>query len=503
MQFVADLHIHSKYARACSPMLTLENIDAWCRIKGVDIVSCADFTHPKWFEELRKKLRPSEHDGLYLLDFNDQARSAQGASGLTLPPPIPLPHKPTLFMIGTEVACIYSDRNIFETESPSFGPDGHRGLQSASRLGLKPRASGSKVRRVHHCIYAPSLELAEKINKAIEARGDKLGSDGRPILGISSKDLLKLLLDIDERCVLAPAHSWTPWFAVFGSFSGYDSVQECFGDLTKHIFAIETGLSADPPMAWRQSELDNYALISNSDAHSLPNLGREANIFEGDQKDVSYKAIWQAVRNAAPARFLELRIKNQELNPHLNPPPVNRGRNEEGVRMIGTIEFIPDEGRYHYDGHRACGVRLHPHETKKLGGICPRCKKKVTVGVLSRVEALADLPHERKPDQTPKFWSLVEFDKLIAEALGVTSRKSKAVERQYWELVKAGGTELNILMNFDKQKLAGFCPPIIVEAIVRMREGKIEVEPGYDGEYGIIKIFTDKERKKLEQAKLF
>ncbi len=363
-------------------------------------------------------------------------------------------------MVGTEVACIYSDR---------------------ARTPIK-------VRRVHHCIFAPSLEIAEKINKAIEARGGKLGSDGRPVLGISSQNLLKLILEIDERCLLVPAHSWTPWFAVFGSFSGYDSLQDCFGDLTKHIFAIETGLSADPPMAWRHSELDNYALISNSDAHSLPNLGREANVFEGEEKDLSYDAIWEAIKNASPKKLQESRIKNQELRI---------------LEMIGTIEFIPDEGRYHYDGHRACQVRLHPAESKKLGGICPKCKKKVTVGVLSRVETLADLPHDRKPKAAPEFWSLVEFDKLIAEAEGLNGRKSKIVERQYWEFVRTGGNELNILMNFDKQKLAGFLPPIIVETIMRMRAGQLTIEPGYDGEYGKIKIFSDKERKRFEQGKLF
>ncbi len=446
MKFIADLHIHSKYARACSKELTLENIDAWCRIKGINIVSSADFTHPKWFSEIKNKLTSSEHPGLYLVKSKESP---------TKPPPIPSPKKPTLFLIGTEVACIYSH--------------------------------GGKVRRVHHCIFAPSLEVADKINKAIEGRGGKLASDGRPILGISSEDLLKILLDIDERCVLIPAHIWTPWFAIFGSFSGYDNVQACFGDLAQHIFALETGLSSDPQMNWRKRELDNFALVSSSDAHSLPNLGREANIFEGEPQDLSYDAIMQAIKNSSSAKLSDSSFKPQ--------PP--------SLKMTGTIEFIPDEGRYHYDGHRACKTSLHPHETKKLGGICPKCKKKVTIGVLSRVEELADLPHDRRPKAHPNFYNLVEFDKLIAEAEGVQSRTSKAVDRQYWEFLKNGGSEIDILLNFNKQKLAEFCPPIVVEAIIRMREGKLAVTPGYDGEYGKIKMFSDSERKKLQQTKLF
>ncbi len=452
-RFISDLHTHSKYARACSPALTLENIDAWCRVKGVDVVSTGDFTHTKWFEELKTKLIPSGHEGLYVL-----------RDGLvpTAPPPIPVPKKPTLFMVGTELACIYSQ-------------------------------GARKVRRVHLCVYAPSLEVAAKINAALTARGCKLGSDGRAIIGMSSKELLRTILEIDPRCVMIPAHAWTPWFAVFGSNSGFDSLEECFEELTPHIFAIETGLSSDPPMNWRVRELDNIALVSFADAHSLPNLGREATVFEGGEKDLSYDAIMGAIKNASPAK---LGVRDQVSGvSNLKPKTCN-------LNMSGTIEFIPDEGKYHYDGHRSCKVCLHPSKTKKLGGICPKCKKPVTVGVLSRVEILANEPVGRTPKHRPQFWSLVELDKIIAEAEGVKGRAAKKVEKIYWELVAKAGTELNLLLNMSPKEIADIASPRMAEAIKRVREGKVKIDPpGYDGEYGVVQIFSEKE--KAAQKALF
>lgn len=458
MRLIADLHTHSKYARACSPALTLENVDAWCRIKGVDIVSTGDFTHPRWFEEIKTKLVPSEYEGLYILKDSPSL-----GKGLSFPPPIALPKKATLFILGTELACIYSH-------------------------GAK------KVRRVHHCIYAPSIEVAAKINAALTLRGAKLSADGRPILGMGSKELLRLLLDVDPRCVLIPAHAFTPWFAIFGSKSGFDSIEECFEELTPQIFAIETGLSADPPMCWRVRELDRVALVSSSDAHSLPNLGREANVFEGSEGDLSYEAIMEAIRAASPVR---LGVRDQVSGvSNLKPKTCN-------LNMLGTIEFIPDEGRYHFDGHRACKVRLHPSETKKLHGLCPKCKKEVTVGVLSRVEALANEPPGRKPEDAPKYWGLVELDKLIAQALGIRSRTSRAVDKLYWALVEKAGTEINVLLEFSLEKLTSLTEARIVEAIRRMREGKLTVSPGYDGEYGVVNIFSAEEKKQAKQHSLF
>ncbi|MBI4135286.1 DNA helicase UvrD [Candidatus Uhrbacteria bacterium] len=466
-KFVADLHVHSKYARACSPALTLENIDAWCRIKGVDIVSTGDFTHPKWFAEIKTKLVPSGHEGLYVL-----------RDGLipTVPPPILLPKKSTLFMVGTELACIYS--------------------QGAPAQG----GSARKVRRVHHCIYAPTLEVAAKINAKLAARGCKLGSDGRPILGLSSKNLLELLLEIDKRNVLIPAHAWTPWFAIFGSKSGFDSIAECFEEMSKYIFAIETGLSSDPPMNWRVRELDQVALVSSSDAHSLPNLGREANVFEGEEKDLSYDAIMKAIKNASPAR---LRARGQGLGSSSEGKNYTLAPNPYPLKMLGTIEFIPDEGRYHFDGHRACKIRLHPRETKKLHNLCPKCKKEMTIGVLSRVEELANESPGRKPEAALKYWSLVELDKIIAETLGIRGRSARAVDKLYWALVEKAGTELNVLLNYSLEELSKITEPRVVEAIARVRDGRVAVSPGYDGEYGVVQIFSAEEKKEAGQRPLF
>ncbi len=460
MRHFLDLHIHSKYARACSPALTLPNIDAWCRIKGISVVATGDFTHPAWFRELEKNLEPAEGSlGLYHLRDEHlpmvmSLRATAGSEAISS-----LSSRKTLFLFGTEVACIYSH--------------------------------GGRVRRVHHLIFAPTLEVAREINTRLAARGAKLGSDGRPIIGISSKDLLQLLLEVDPRCVLIPAHAWTPWFAVFGSFSGYDRLEECFEELTPHIFAIETGLSSDPPMNWRVSGLDHIVLTSHSDAHSLPNLGREADVLEGDSP-LSYDSIMNAIRSTAthPASL-------SSHPPYLViPSEVEVSRNHQ---LIGTVEFIPDEGRYHYDGHRACGVRLHPKETDRYGGKCPKCNRAVTVGVLSRVEKLADRAAPQKPDGAPGFWGVVELDKIIADSLGVKSRRSKQVEKIFWDLLRAA-PELTILIDYPIEEIREIASPVVAEAIDRMRRGKIKIDPGYDGEYGTIHLFQDHERNDKKQA---
>lgn len=467
MRFIADLHTHSRFSRACSPKLTLENVDAWCRVKGVDIVSTADFTYPAWFSDLKEKLEPSKHPGLYQL---------KAAFKPDFPPPIGMPTKPTLFMLGTEIACIYSQ-------------------------GDRRQGGVKKVRRVHNCIYAPNLEAVEKINKILADRGCKLGSDGRPIVGLSSKELLKIILQAGKRCVLIPAHAWTPWFSIFGSYSGFDSIEECFEEMSSHIFAIETGISSDPPMNWRVSQLDDVALVSHSDIHSLPNLGREDDVFEGEEKDLSYDSIMEAIKNASPTKMAEIaKLRAQKLQ---NSRFINSESRK--LSMIGTVEFIPSEGRYHYDGHRACKKRLHPSETKKYGGVCPVCKKPVTVGVLSRVEELADRAEGGRPKTVPEFWGLVELDKIIAEAMGLKGRAGKSVQDIYWDLVAKSGTEMNLLLNMSLEELKKIAPSRLAEAIHRVRLGKVEVEPGYDGEYGVVKIFSEKEQKewKGEQKTLF
>ena len=415
---IADLHIHSKYSRACSPQLTLANIAKWSLIKGINLVSTGDFTHPAWFQEIKANLS-EDKTGLLFLKNSDQK---------------------VKFILGTEVSAIYSQ--------------------------------GGKTRRVHLCLFFPTIVGVEKFNAELQGRGKNLKSDGRPILGMSAKEILKIMKEIDGRSVMIPAHAWTPWFSVFGSKSGFDSLEECFEELTSEIFAIETGLSSDPAMNWRLSQLDEIALVSNSDAHSLPNLGREANVFNLDINKITYNELFQTIKEKNPLKFLK------------------------------TIEFYPEEGMYHLDGHRACGVTLTPKQSLKNKNLCPVCKKPLTIGVLNRVEELADREEKIIPPQAIPFVSLVELDKIIAEALGVKSRTSKAVQAEFEKIIKEGGSELNILMNLTYVELKKITLPEIVEGIRRMREKELTIEPGFDGQYGRVTIFSPKE-KQARQKKLF
>src|SRR3990170_6572353 len=430
MRYIADLHIHSKYSRACSKELTPENIDLWCRIKGIDVVATGDFTHPKWFAELSEKLEPTE-TGLYRLkkEFKKSDPRFQEKA----------PRK-IRFILGTELSCIYK--------------------------------KDDKTRRIHNLVFAPSFEIVRKINSELEKRDFNLKSDGRPILGIDSENLLKLLLGIDERIVLIPAHAWTPWFAIFGSKSGFDSIEECFGSMENKIFAIETGLSSDPPMNRQNSRFDNLALISNSDAHSLQVLGREANIFKGER--ISYDLLFEAIKKSSiSARAAK--------------------RNNAPLQLIKTIEFYPDEGRYHYDGHANCKIVLHPREAKKIKNVCPVCGKLLTLGVLHRTEELADRKEAEIPENRIGFIYSVELEKIIAEAVGVRGRRSKAVEEHYWNLINKFGGELPLLLDAEEKELNQAAPANIAEAIRRVLAQEMEITPGYDGEYGVIKIFKDNE----------
>jgi len=414
----------------------------WCRIKGISLVSTADFTHPKWLAELQEKLEPAE-PGLYRLKKEYRK---------TEPRFKPKQETEVRFICGTEVACIYKHHEA--------------------------------VRRVHHCLYLPTLEAVERFNSELISQGRNLKSDGRPILGLSSQDLLKVLLRADERGVLIPAHAWTPWFAIFGSKSGYDTIEECFGEYTKNIFAVETGLSSDPPMNWRIAKLDEVALVSHSDAHSLPNLGREADIFEGDE--LSYEVVMNAIRYGSPQAVA--------AGKHKGLP----------IQLSGTMEFFPDEGRYHYDGHRDCKVSLEPELTKKCKGLCPKCGRPLTIGVLSRIVELADREPGTKPKGALTFTSLIELDKVIAQARGVKGRSAKVVEAEYWNLVSHGGGELQTLLDMTEAELAAVTDDRVVEAVRRLRNGKIaSVEPGYDGLYGSINLFGPKEAISKQQASLF
>ncbi|MFH1235624.1 MAG: endonuclease Q family protein, partial [Parcubacteria group bacterium] len=409
--------LHSRFARAVSKDMNLETLEAWGIKKGIDIIGTGDFTHPTWFAELKDQLEEAE-PGLY-------KRKGSNSN--------------IRFLLSAEISCIYTQ--------------------------------GGRGRRVHILLYAPTLAAVEKISAQLGWQGN-LKSDGRPIIGISCKELAKIVLNASPECLVIPAHVWTPWFGLLGSMSGFDSLQECFEEITQHIPAIETGLSSDPPMNWRIQELDNRSIVSFSDAHSPANIGREATVFE--LKEKSYQAIVDAIRQ-----------KNAEN------------------KIDFTIEFYPEEGMYHWDGHRNCEVRWSPAETKKYDGICPKCGKRVTVGVMNRVDVLASRPEGFNPSNRPGFKSLVPLREIIGEAFGV-GKASKSVKKEYDQLVVNGKSEFNVLLNVPENELKTMTQAMVAEGIKRVREGKLQIIPGYDGTYGIIKVFSDKEREKpLGQSSLF
>ncbi|MFA5133412.1 MAG: endonuclease Q family protein [Patescibacteria group bacterium] len=415
MKYIADLHIHSKYSRACSKELTPVKIAEWCAKKGIDIVSTGDFTHPGWFAELKENLEPAEAGFYKLKKSNNKTR----------------------FLVSTEISCIYKRHD--------------------------------KTRRVHLCIWMPTLESAEKFTKMLTDRGANVRSDGRPILGIDSEEVLKMAMESDTAAAVIPAHAWTPWFSVFGSQSGFDSLEECFGENSKYIFAIETGLSSDPPMNWRVSALDKISLISNSDAHSLEKLGREANVFSFDN-GADYNKIIKAIREKNKNNFLY------------------------------TIEFFPEEGKYHLDGHRDCKISFIPEETKKKNYLCPVCKKALTVGVLHRVDKLADRIQINKDNFIP-YKNVVPLAEIIAECFEQGTKTKKVLEI-YEKLLKNCGTEFEVLLEKPIEDIKKCAGEIVALAIEKMRRGDIFIKPGFDGEFGVVKIFKPEERKKLEQIKL-
>jgi len=396
-KFIADVHVHSRYSRACSKDLSVAELAKWAAIKGIGVLGTGDFTHPLWVEELRAALRDTG-DGLY-------------------------EHAGVRFMPTSEVNTLFY------------------------RAG--------RAHQIHHILMAPSLETVERINRELASFGD-LALDGRPMLRMEAKQLVKTVIGVDPRAAVVPAHAWTPHFSVFGSNSGFDRIEDCFEEETGKIFALETGLSSDPAMNRRLSALDRYALISNSDAHSAHRIGREANLFDCE---MTYDAILGALKTRDRTKFLS------------------------------TIEFFPEEGKYHYDGHRTCGIRWAPSETKQRGTRCPVCGRKLTVGVMHRVETLADRPEGAQPENAIPFKRMVPLDEIIADALeaGVGT---KGVEREYQQLVHAFGTEFTVLLDTPVEALRRMTSAKIADGIVRVREGRIEVEPGYDGEYGNVHIFT-------------
>ena len=414
MRLISDFHVHSKYSRACSKDLESPKIAKDCERKGIDIVTTSDWTHPVWFKHIREALVEQE-SGLFVLK--------DGSS-------------PTRFILTTETSHIYK--------------------------------RGGQTRRVHLVTFVPSIETAEKINEELTKRKYNLKSDGRPILGFDCENYYSMLKEIDERIIIVPAHAWTPWFSVFGSKSVFNSLEECFGKMAPHIYAIETGLSSDPKMNWQLSALDKIVLVSNSDAHSLDKLGREANVF--DLAKPSFDEIVRVLREQDKKSFLF------------------------------TIEFFPEEGKYHYDGCVACAFSCGPKESKKLGGRCPKCKKFLTLGVENRVSILAD--REAEASGKIPYKPIIPLQEIIAEAfdLGVSSKK---VRIEYNNLIDRLGNEFAVLLDKSFEEIAAVAShPLIPEAIKRMRVGKVNIQPGYDGNFGIIKIFSETERKKPVQTKL-
>ncbi len=407
MQFAADFHLHSKYSRATSKDMDLDNLDKWAKIKGIKVLGTGDFTHPEWLKLLKEKLEPAE-SGIFKIK-----KQAEG----------------TRFVLTGEISCIYSKKN--------------------------------RVRKVHIVVFAPSFEVVEKINAQLSWVGN-LKSDGRPILGLDAKELAKIVLNSSEDCLVIPAHLMTPWFSVFGSKSGFDSIEECFENYSKYIYAGETGLSADPGMLWRMPDGRRISLISNSDAHSPAKLGREANVFD---TELDYKSIVEAIKTKNPQKFLY------------------------------TIEFFPEEGKYHFDGHRNCGVRIAPKETKKYGGICPVCGKPLTIGVLNRVEELSDKEEGFVPEEAIPFKSLIPLEEIIANAVS-RNTGTKEVVKEYKNLIAELGSEFKVLLEATKESLKNLTLPEIAEGILKARRGEVLKEPGYDGVYGKIKIFSGEEQIK-------
>jgi len=410
MQVVADLHLHSKYSRAVSQQMVIPEIARWAKLKGIDLMGTSDWTHPLWLRELRQHLKETGN-GVY-------------------------EHGGVKFILTTEISSIYTQ--------------------------------GGKGRRIHNLLFAPSLEIAEKINAELRRRGANLLSDGRPIVGLTSQEICELVFTVDKNCLVVPCHAWTPWFALFGSKSGFDALKECYGQFSDQIYGVETGLSSSPDMNWRIKELDSRSILSNSDAHSPAKLGREATIFKIDKKKLNYSDIVKVIK-------------------------------EE--QIAETIEFYPEEGKYHYTGHRNCDITQSPEETKKLGATCPVCGKPLTVGVMHRVEQLANWPAGYQPKKRPKYKMLVPLLEILSEALSV-GVPSQAVQGEYQRLVANFGSEFNILLRVKSEELAKISNERVAEGILRVRNGQLTIKPGYDGVFGEVKIWPpEKEAPKKKSQK--
>jgi uncharacterized protein (TIGR00375 family) len=410
MKFIADFHLHSKYSRATGQETDLEHLTQAAKEKGISLLGTGDFTHPAWLYELKTKLKPV---GRGLFEYRQ-----------------------VFFILTTEVCNLFREKE--------------------------------EGKKIHNLIFSPSFEIVDKINFHLAKYGN-LTVDGRPMLNLSARDFVKMMMGISEEIIIIPGHIWTPWFSLFGSRSGFDQIEDCFGDQTKYIFALETGLSSDPAMNWRWSKLDSYILISNSDAHSPTKLGREANVFS---EKVDYFEIKKILQEKDREKFLF------------------------------TIEFFPEEGKYHFDGHRRCQVRFSPQQTYENKNICPVCHGPLTIGVMNRVESLSDRPPGYQPPQAIPFKRLIPLKEIIAEArkVGVDTETVKA---EYKNLIENFGPEFSILLDLPKEQLNQNFPQKIAEGIINVREEKVEIIPGYDGNFGKIKVIRKEEKHEMKQMSLF
>ena len=407
-KIITDLHIHSKYSRGCSRDLELPNIAKWCERKGIDLVTTGDSTHPQWLASIEKNLIETTQGFYQLLDKSSK----------------------TKFVIGTEISCIYKQQD--------------------------------KVRRLHLVLLFPNLEIVKKFNQVLTAKGCNLKSDGRPIIGLSAKQVAQLSWEINEDILIIPAHAWTPWFSIFGSKSGFNSVKECFEELSDRIYAIETGLSSDPKMNWYWSQLDQILLVSNSDAHSLANLGREANVFAVTENDFNYYDLLKIFRQQDKKNFLY------------------------------TIEFFPEEGKYHLDGHADCHYSCLPEESKKHNYRCPKCGKLLTLGVLHRIKELADRQEINQENFVP-YKSIIPLQEIIASVYDL-GKQSKKVINKYLEITNKVN-EFSVLLDMTESELKKIMEPELIEAIMKMRRGEIIISAGYDGIYGEIKLKLEKSQQ--------
>lgn len=468
MQVIADLQLHSKYSRAVSPQMTIPNIGLWSARKGIGLVATGDWTHPLWIREIQANL---EETGNGLLKLKDSS-ILLGYEKLVEP----------LFLLATEVSCIYSQ--------------------------------GGKLRRVHVLIWVPAISSAEKIIEAMNRRGCKLGSDGRPIIGMTLIQISELVLSIDKKALIIPAHCWTPWFSVYGSLGGFNTIEEAFGPFAKNVYAVETGLSSNPSMNWRIKELDNRSILSFSDAHSGPKIGREATVFRGKREEGRGK------KGEAVQQFSYDDIYGAIAENYC-------GKNDGNLEIGYTLEFYPEEGKYHYTGHRNCGIKYDSQETVQKGIVCPVCHRNLTQGVMQRVEELAgrsegDLQILEVRGQEsglnsdikmigsktfpsrPPFAMLVPLQEIISEAIGSPVQSTKT-QSLYLSLVEKLGGEFQVLLRSTESEIAGISNGKIAEGIMKVRSGDIVIDPGFDGVFGVVKIWAEEVLKEdnKEQLALF